>query len=146
MKKNLQLILIFLLQLGFAQQAKAQNIKDKYAQSQPQDLSVPPPPVNVFPAQFPKGNKVFIQKVKENMDVNLFQDLPQELNTKIILKIDTSGNVFNVSTYGNNEKFNTAVKNAVQKATNEIKWEPAKNKLGEKVIDIVQIPFNFVNK
>jgi len=131
--------------MGFTQESKekAKNIKDKYEQSQPQDFSVPPPPINTFPSQFPKGNKVFLQKINENIDKNLINNLSVELKTKIILKIDPNGNVVNISTYGKDETFNNMVKNAAKAATDGIKWIPGKNKLGKNVIDIVSLPFDY---
>ena len=45
--------------------------------------------------------------------------------------------------YGPNEIFNEAVQEAAKKTTENIKWEAAKNKEGQKVIDIVRIPFRY---
>lgn len=108
-------------------------------------MSVPPPPTIAFPAQYPKGNKAFLENVKKNLDKATLQSLGKNLKTKIILKINSDGNVLNISTYGNNEPFNNEVKKAAEKATNNIIWEAGKNNKGEKVIDIVNLPFQYSN-
>ncbi|WP_291877111.1 hypothetical protein [Chryseobacterium sp.] len=46
-------------------------------------------------------------------------------------------------TYGENEVFNSEVKKAAEKATYQVKWEAGKNNRGEKVIDIVNLPFKY---
>ncbi|WP_343609856.1 hypothetical protein [Chryseobacterium oranimense] len=61
------------------------------------------------------------------------------------MKIDDNGNVLNISTYGKDETFNSEVKAAAIKVTDKIKWTPGKNKSGERVIDIVKLPFRYKN-
>lgn len=132
--------------LGFAQKVKKEEkVKDKFESQQPQDMSVPPPPMVAFPAQYPNGNKAFIENVKKNLNVDVLKPLGKDLKTKIILKVNSEGNVVNVSTFGTNEIFNTEVKKAAEKATSKIKWEAGKNNRGEKVIDIVNLPFKYSN-
>jgi len=146
MKKTVLLFMILLFGFGFAQKVKKEEkVKDKFESKQPQDMSVPPPPMTAFPAQYPNGNKSFINNVSKNMNKATLKDLGKKLTTKIILKIDTDGNILNISTYGANQIFNSEVKKAVEKATNNIKWEPGKNNKGEKVIDIVNLPFQYSN-
>lgn len=146
MKKIFLLILLIIFETGFAQKVKKEErIKDKYESKQPQDLSVPPPPMIAFPAQYPNGNKAFIDAVKKNIDKSALKNLSKELKTKIILKVDSGGNVINISTYGGNEIFNNEVKKAAEKTTLKVKWEAGKNNQGEKVIDIVNLPFKFSN-
>lgn len=146
MKKTILLILIMLFGLGFAQKVKKEEkVKDKFESRQPQDMSVPPPPMVAFPAQYPNGNKAFIENVKKNLNADVLKPLGKDLKTKIILKVNSEGNVVNVSTYGSNETFNTEVKKAAEKATYKIKWEAGKNNRGEKVIDIVNLPFKYSN-
>lgn len=139
------LLPLFIFGICFAQKAKAEKVKDKFDSRQPQDMSVPPPPTIAFPAQYPKGNKAFLENVKKNLDKATLQSLGKNLKTKIILKINSDGNVLNISTYGNNEPFNNEVKKAAEKATNNIIWEAGKNNKGEKVIDIVNLPFQYSN-
>ena len=142
MQKTLLILLILVYNLGISQKIKSEeNIRGKFESMQPQDFSVPLPPKTLFPAQFPQGNKFFIESVQKNLDQNTMKTLPSRLITKITLKIDFDGNVINISTYGNNEIFNKEVKKAAEKVTNNIKWEPGKNSQGEKVIDIVRLPF-----
>lgn len=141
MKKILLLSTLLFINFVWAQKSKEQKALNKYETSQPQDFSVPPPPINTFPAQFPKGNKNFIKEVEENLNKEVFKNEDQNLNTQIILKIDATGNVLNISTYGPNETFNDNVKESVKKTTENIKWEPAKNKEGKNVIDLVKLPF-----
>ncbi|MDN5395654.1 MAG: hypothetical protein L0G39_07710 [Chryseobacterium sp.] len=146
MKKIILLILMLIFGIGYAQKVKKEEkVKDKFESRQPQDLSVPPPPMVAFPAQYPKGNKAFIDNVKKNLDASALKPLGKDLKTKIILKVNSEGNVVNVSTYGGNEAFNTEVKKAAEKATYNIKWEAGKNNRGEKVIDIVHLPFKYPN-
>ncbi|NML72310.1 hypothetical protein HHL23_21355 [Chryseobacterium sp. RP-3-3] len=146
MKKIILLILMMLFGLGFAQKVKKEEkVKDKFESRQPQDMSVPPPPMVAFPAQYPNGNKAFIENVKKNLNADALKPLGKDLKTKIILKVNSEGNVINVSTYGSNETFNTEVKKAAEKATYKIKWEAGKNNRGEKVIDIVNLPFKYSN-
>ncbi|MBD3906143.1 hypothetical protein NAL32_10295 [Chryseobacterium sp. Ch-15] len=146
MKKIFLFILLIIFETGFAQKVKKnERVKDKFESKQPQDLSVPPPPMITFPAQYPNGNKAFIDAVKKNIDKSALKELNKELKTKIILKIDSEGNVINISTYGDNEIFNNEVKKAADKTTSKVKWEAGKNNQGEKVIDIVNLPFKFSN-
>lgn len=146
MKKIFLLILLIVFEIGFAQKVKTdERVKDKFESKQPQDLSVPPPPMTAFPAQYPNGNKAFVEVVKNNLNKDALKSLGKNLQTKIILKIDSQGNVVNISTYGNNEAFNNEVKKAADKATLKVKWEAGKNSHGEKVIDIVNLPFKFSN-
>lgn len=146
MKKIVLLTVLFIFGIGAAQKVKKEEkVKDKFESRQAQDLSVPPPPVTAFPAQYPNGNKAFLENVKKNIDKEALKLLNKDLKTKIILKIYQDGSVLNISTYGDNEEFNNEVKKAAEKATSKIKWEPGKNNRGEKVIDIVNIPFKYLN-
>lgn len=145
-----QFILLFSLLIScitFSQKtAKPEaKIADRYQSSQPQDLSVPPPPRVTFPAQFPDGNKAFLKKIDQNINRENFKNQDANLKTEIILKIDQQGNVLNISTFGKNENFNKEVKAAATKSTQNIKWIAGKNNQGEKVIDIVKIPYRFKN-
>lgn len=145
-----QFILLFSLLIScitFSQKtAKPEaKIADRYQSSQPQDLSVPPPPRVTFPAQFPDGNKAFLKKINQNINRENFKNQDANLKTEIILKIDQQGNVLNISTFGKNENFNKEVKTAATKSTQNIKWIAGKNNQGEKVIDIVKIPYRFKN-
>ena len=142
------LISAMLLSLNFvwAQKTtdkKESKIVNKYEASQSQDFSVPPPPITTFPAQFPTGNKDFLKKVESNLNREQLKSENQNLSTQIILKIDAEGKVLNISLYGSNPNFNEVVREAVVKTTENIKWEPANNKQGIKVIDIVRIPFRY---
>ncbi|SFN28108.1 hypothetical protein SAMN05421594_2027 [Chryseobacterium oleae] len=144
MKKIILLILTLMFGIGFAQKVKKEEkVKDKFESRQPQDMSVPPPPMVAFPAQYPKGNKAFIENVKKNLNADALKPLSKDLKTKIILKVNSEGNVVNISTYGENEVFNSEVKKAAEKATYQVKWEAGKNNRGEKVIDIVNLPFKY---
>lgn len=146
MKKITLLFFFLIFEVGFAQKVvKIEKIKDKYNVNKSQDFSVPPPPMTTFPAQFPRGNKVFIEEVKKNLDKEKLKSLSKDLMSKIILKIDSDGNVINISTFGNNDDFNIEVKNSVEKTTNKIIWIAGENNRGEKVIDIVKLPFKYSN-
>lgn len=146
MKKICLLLLIMIFGSGFAQKTKKEEkAKDKFESRQPQDMSAPPPPMVAFPAQYPDGNKAFISNVSKNLNKAALKPLNKDLKTKIILKIGTDGSVMNISTYGNDEIFNSEVKKAAEKATYNIKWEAGKNNKGEKVIDIVNLPFKYSN-
>ncbi|KQT16156.1 hypothetical protein ASG31_14165 [Chryseobacterium sp. Leaf404] len=140
MKKILLLPTLLLFSNSFSQ-----KIADRYQSSQPQDQSVPPPPRVSFPAQFPNGNKAFLKIIDQNINRNNLKNQGATLNTEIILKIDKQGNVLNISTYGKNEIFNKEVKNAATKSTQDVKWTAGKNSQGQKVIDIVKIPYRFRN-
>lgn len=140
-----KLILISFVCIGTAAFSQNKKIGDQYASRQPQDLSVPPPPTITFPAQFPGGNKSFVKKVEENLNKEALKSLSQKLDTQIILKIDSDGNVLNISTYGKNDIFNDEVKTAAARAIDKIQWTAGKNSRGEKVIDIVKIPFRYKN-
>ena len=141
MKKTLSLLAILIFSITFSQ-----KIADRYQSSQPQDQSVPPPPRVAFPAQFPDGNKAFLKKIEQNINKNNLKNLGSTLNTDIILKIDQQGNVLNISTYGKNEIFNKEVKAAATKSTQDVKWVAGKNNQGQKVIDIVRLPYRFEDK
>ncbi|KEY19646.1 hypothetical protein [Kaistella antarctica] len=144
MKKTLLLVLVLTLNILAAQKIKSgqkATTAQKFEKIQSQDLSVPPPPITLFPAQFPEGNKGFIKRIGENLGRKILNTSSKNLKTQIILKIDPSGNVLNISTYGPNENFNEEVKKSVKIVTEDIKWEPAKNKEGSKVTDIVRLPF-----
>ncbi len=121
------------------------KLAHKYESRQPQDFSVPPPPVNPFSAQFPDGNKVFVKKIEQNLNKNVLISLSKSLSTELIVKVDGEGNVINISTYGKNEIFNNEVKIAATQSTEEVKWVVGKNSKGEKVVDIVRIPFRYKN-
>lgn len=137
--KNLTLFLFLI----FSAFGSAQNAKQKLENSQGQDLNVPSPPKTTFPAQYPKGNRKFLKEVEMNLELTVLKDLPKNLKTKIILKIDSKGNVLNISTFGSDEIFNSEVKKAAEKTTDLIKWIPGKNQKGDNVIDIVNLPFKF---
>ncbi|WP_080778637.1 hypothetical protein [Chryseobacterium phocaeense] len=146
MKKIILLILMFMFGIGFAQKVKKEEkVKDKFESRQPQDMSVPPPPTVAFPAQYPGGNKAFIENIRKNINKDALKSLDKLMITKIIVKVNPEGNVLNVSTYGGNEVFKAEVKKAAEKATDKIKWEAGKNNRGEKVTDIVNIPFKYSN-
>lgn len=141
-------LLIFLVALSFtfafgqkAKKAPAKTVADKFQEKSPQDPSVPPPPVMVFPAQFPGGNKKFVDLVKANLTTAEKSPISKILKTEIILKIAADGSVLNISTFGEHAVFNTEVGEAALKINENIKWDPAKNKEGIKVIEIVRIPF-----
>ncbi|MBD8084194.1 hypothetical protein [Chryseobacterium caseinilyticum] len=138
MKKALSLLALSIFSICFSQ-----KISDRYQSSQPQDQSVPPPPRVSFPAQFPSSNKVFLKKIDQNINKSNLKIAGSNLSTEIILKIDQDGNVLNISTYGKNEIFNKEVKAAAGKSTENIKWIAGKNNQGQKVIDIVKIPYRF---
>ena len=145
MKKSLLLVLILTLNILAAQKIKSgqkSTTAQKFEKMQPQDPSVPPPPITLFPAQFPGGNKEFIKRISETVNREVLNTSRYNLKTQVILKIDPNGNVLNISTYGPNENFNEEIKKSAQKVTENIKWEPAKNKEGYKVTDIVRLPFN----
>ena len=148
MEKTVSLFLLFIVNICFAQNAKKQsemNVKNKMEARQPQDLSVPPPPVNSFPAQYPKGNRAFLQLVEKNINKESLKGQPKKLETKIIIKVDDEGTVLNISTYGINEVFNKEVEIAAKKVSTT-KWTAAKNRQGENVIDLVKLPFTIVNQ
>lgn len=140
MKKTLLLLALSIFSISFSQ-----KIADRYQSSQPQDQSVPPPPRVSFPAQFPDSNKAFLKKIDQNINRNNLKNSGSNLSTEIILKIDQQGNVLNISTYGKNETFNKEVKAAALKSTQDMKWIAGKNSQGQKVIDIVKIPYRFKN-
>lgn len=130
----------------FSQKNKTENtIKQKHESRQPQDLSIPPPPVTDFPAQYPGGNRLFLENIRKNLAKIDFESAEKVLKTKFILKIDPKGNVLNISTYGKNTIFNDEVKKTAEKVTKNTQWDPAKNKQGTPVIDIVNLPFEFKN-
>ncbi|MNU12020.1 hypothetical protein D3C71_00410 [compost metagenome] len=141
--KKIFCILTILSFTMFFYQKQETKIVDRYQSKQPQDQSVPPPPRVTFPAHFPSGNRAFLKKIDENIDKEKLQDIGENLNTEIILKIDQQGNVLNISIFGKNETFNKEVKAAATKSTQNIKWTAGKNSQGEKVIDIVKIPYRF---
>ncbi|WP_288790954.1 hypothetical protein [uncultured Elizabethkingia sp.] len=148
MEKTVSLFLLFIVNICFAQNAKKKsemNVKNKMEARQPQDLSVPPPPVNSFPAQYPKGNRVFLQLVEKNINKESLKGQPKKLETKIIIKVDDEGAVLNISTYGINEVFNKEVEIAAKKVSTT-KWTAAKNRQGENVIDLIKLPFTIVNQ
>ncbi|WP_407487897.1 hypothetical protein [Elizabethkingia anophelis] len=148
MEKAVSLFLLFVANICFAQNAKKQsemNVKNKMEARQPQDLSVPSPPVNSFPAQYPKGNRTFLQLVEKNINKEPLKGQPKKLETKIIIKVDDEGTVLNISTYGINEIFNKEVEIAAKKVSTT-KWTAAKNRQGENVIDLVKLPFTIVNQ
>jgi uncharacterized protein YuzE len=142
MKKIFCILSILSFTIVFSQKQET-KIADRYQSKQPQDSSVPPPPRVTFPAHFPSGNSAFLKKIDGNIDKEKLQDIGENLNTEIILKIDQQGNVLNISTFGKNETFNKEVKAAAAKSIQNIKWTAGKNSQGEKVIDIVKIPYRF---
>lgn len=139
MNKIFLIFSLFIFSVG-----AAQNVKDKFEKSQPQDFSVPQPPKTLFPAQYAKGNKVFLEEVRNNLNQSIIKDLPKNSFTQIILKIDSDGNLVNISTYGKDEVFDNEVQNAVKAIANG-KWIAGKNAKGEAVVDIVRLPFKYSN-
>lgn len=112
----------------------------RYEKMQPQDRSVPPPPVTTFPATFPGGNKTFADKTvllihRENLPASV-----KTYETQVSLKIDAEGNVVNISVLGNNPEIDRAIKAAAYRVTSNIRWNPGRNKAGVHVVDIVRIP------
>lgn len=148
MKKTILITCTAISTIAFSQTKSNKGeakLVNKYESKQPQDFSVPLPPVNPFPSQFPEGNKTFVKKVEENLNKKTLSTLPKNLHTELIIKINEEGNVINISTYGKDEIFNDEVKTAAIKSTDKIKWVVAKNNRGEKVVDIVRIPFHYKN-
>lgn len=145
--RSVPALLFFLVfQVVIAQETKVkQPLKaaDRYEKTQGKDFSVPPPPTNIFPAHYGEGNRKFLEKVKQNLDVEKLTVLPKNLKTTLIIKIDAEGNVLNISTYGNDEDFDHEVQNAAVKANGSEKWEAGQNKQGRKVIDVIRIPFSY---
>ena len=135
MKKITLFFFLIIFSIG-----NAQTVKEKLENSQGQDLNVPAPPKITFPAQYEKGNKVFVEEVRKNLNQNVIKDLPKTSITQITLKIDADGNLINISTYGTNKTFNDEVRNAVKKTALE-KWIPGKNSKGEQVTNILRFPF-----
>ncbi|CAM3609860.1 TonB C-terminal domain-containing protein [Elizabethkingia occulta] len=147
--KIVSFFLLFVANICFAQIAKKQNemnVKNKMEARQLQDPSVPSPPVNSFPAQYPKGNRVFLQLVEKNINKESLKGLPKKLETKIIIKINDDGTVLNISTYGEYEVFNKEVENAAKKI-GTTKWTAGKSRQGENVNDLVKLPLRLlINK
>lgn len=131
---------LLLFQLGISQ-----TVRDKYQSQQTQEFNVPPPPNITFPAQYPTGNKKFIEEIKTTVDVTRLET-NHTYKSKIILKIGSDGEVLNISAYGNDEDFNNELKKTIQKITQQKKWTAGKNKLGENVIDIVALPIEIKRK
>lgn len=144
--KKLQLILTVLISsLVFSQKAEKKSnetVLAKIESNSPQDFSVPPPPITVFPAQFPGGNKKLIKQVSLYFSDDVKKSISGSLKTQIIIKIDREGNVINISTFGSNDDFNKIVSQAVFNITENIKWKAGQNKQGENVIDLVRLPFS----
>ncbi|MDM1554493.1 MULTISPECIES: hypothetical protein [Chryseobacterium] len=148
MKKTILITCLTISTIAFSQKRSNKGdakLVNKYESKQPQDFSVPPPPVNPFPAQFPDGNKMFVKKIEQNLNKNVLAALPKSLHTELIIKIDDEGNVINISAYGKDETFNDEVKVSAAKSTEKIKWIAGKNNRGEKVVDMVRIPFHYKN-
>lgn len=144
MKKSIQLITLFVFGLFFSQK-DASTIADKFESVQAQDFSVPPPPLIAFPAQFPKGNKEFLNLITKEIDKTKLMGMGKKLATKIIIHIDDEGNVISINTYGSNDTFQNIVMDAAYKVTKDIKWKSGQNKNGENVIDVLRLPFSFNN-
>lgn len=144
--KKLQLILTVLISsLVFSQKAEKKSnetVLAKIESNSPQDFSVPPPPITVFPAQFPGGNKELIKQINLYFSDDVKKSISGSLKTQIIIKIDREGNVINISTFGSNDDFNKIVSQAVFNITENIKWKAGQNKQGENVIDLVRLPFS----
>ena len=136
------MISLFLL---FFQLGISQTVRDKYESQQTQDFNVPPPPIITFPAQYPTGNKKFIEEINANID-RTGLETNKTYRSKMILKIGSDGEVLNISVYGNYEDFNNELKKTIQKITQQKKWTAGKNKLGENVIDIVVLPIEIKRK
>lgn len=138
------LLFILVSQLFFCQKVKENSTTAvKYEARQPQDFSVPPPPNTTFPAQFPKGNREFLSKVKKELNQKSIGLISGKLIATINVKVDSDGNVINISIYGKNEAFNKELKVAADKATDSVVWLPGKNNKGEKIVDIVRLPFKY---
>ena len=79
--KKILIIIVSLTFSNFSAQKTAlksgEKVTTRFENFQPQDQSVPPPPISLFPAQFPGGNKLFIKKVAENMNQNYILTLKQ---------------------------------------------------------------------
>ncbi|QDP86301.1 hypothetical protein FNJ88_12350 [Chryseobacterium sp. SNU WT5] len=148
MRKLIFIVVLLSFNLLWAQkkdQKSTPTVSAKYESRSPQDASVPPPPVMIFPAQFPGGNRAFIKKVKEEVAKEYVPSGEGPFKTEIILKIDADGNILNVSTFGEKESFNEEIKRISYQITENVKWEPARNKEGLKVIEVVRLPFSLKN-
>lgn len=110
MEKVITLLSLCIFGIFFSQKNKTEStMKQRHESRQPQDPSVPTPPIIDFPSKYPGGNRVFIENVKRNLTHTDFQSSEKTLKTTIILKIDQKGNVLNISTYGTNAFFNDEV-------------------------------------
>ncbi|KQR94960.1 hypothetical protein ASG01_03595 [Chryseobacterium sp. Leaf180] len=124
----------------FSGQKKDQKtVAEKFEAQQPQDFSVPPPPTVAFPAQFPGGNRMFLKEIEKKLATARYDF--QGKKFKLIFKIAADGTVLNISVYGNAEDFNAEIKKVAEEIIANKKWIPGENEKGERVIDIVTLPF-----
>ncbi len=134
---------ILLICISFTAICAAQNsgtVQQKFEQSRPSAPDVPAPPVMLHPAAYPGGNKTFVTKVKENISFD--HKVVPKYKATLILKISPEGEVQNISVYAPDEALNNTIKKAAHQVTDHIRWEPARNKAGIPVVDVVRLPIS----
>lgn len=117
------------------------NIEGNLNKKNEQDLSTAADvtQANITPAEYPGGVNELRKKVSENFNSAIFGESNGLVKSTITFVVDKNGNIRDLKTEGENEKFNNEVFRVTKEANENITWKPA-TKDGEPVAYRYNLP------
>ncbi|WP_265426588.1 M56 family metallopeptidase [Chryseobacterium sp. YIM B08800] len=117
------------------------NIEGNLNKKNEQDLSTAAEgtQANITPAEYPGGVNELRKKVSKNFNSAIFSDSQGLVKSTITFVVDKNGNIRDLKTEGENEKFNNEVFRVTKEANENITWKPA-TKDGEPVAYRYNLP------
>lgn len=117
------------------------NIEGNLNKKNEQDISTAAEgtQANITPAEYPGGVNELRKKVSKNFNSAIFSDSQGLVKSTITFVVDKNGNIRDLKTEGENEKFNNEVFRVTKEANENITWKPA-TKDGEPVAYRYNLP------
>jgi len=117
------------------------NIEGNLNKKNEQDISTAAEgtQANITPAEYPGGVNELRKKVSKNFNSAIFGETNGLVRSTITFVVDKNGNIRDLKTEGENEKFNNEVFRVTKEANENITWKPA-TKDGEPVAYRYNLP------
>lgn len=117
------------------------NIEGNLNKKNEQDISTAAEgtQANITPAEYPGGVNELRKKVSRNFNSAIFGESNGLVKSTITFVVDKNGNIRDLKTEGENEKFNNEVFRVTKEANENITWKPA-TKDGEPVAYRYNLP------
>lgn len=117
------------------------NIEGNLNKKNEQDISTAAESTqaNITPAEYPGGVNELRKKVSKNFNSAIFGESNGLVKSTITFVVDKNGNIRDLKTEGENEKFNNEVFRVTKEANENITWKPA-TKDGEPVAYRYNLP------